>query len=167
MLEDTSLTYTEITAWLNKELKDRCKSSIKISRSAVGRYALQTKKLSAKLIETREQVRELVKLAKENPDENITEGALQMAMLKLTEKIAMADFDGISDSKATELAAVISRSKAYKDKVYANLKTEYQKGYEQFTKRIMAEIEAHPELLTQLESIAKETLGKVTPKKEN
>jgi hypothetical protein len=49
-----------------------------------------------------EYVKEIVRMAKENPDENLNEGALQMGMLKLAEKLATADFDNISEVKALE-----------------------------------------------------------------
>ena len=61
MLEDTSITYTEITDWLNNELKQR-NLELVISRSAVGRYSMETKKLSSRLLENMENMRELVKL---------------------------------------------------------------------------------------------------------
>lgn len=167
MLEDTSITYTEITDWLNNELKQR-NLELVISRSAVGRYSMETKKLSSRLLENMEQMRELVKLAKSNDEGNVTEGALQLATYKLTEKIALADeeIEAMPISRAIELAANISRTKAYKDKIYTSLKSEYEKGYEQFKKRINNEIAAHPELVKQLERIANETVGKLAPKKD-
>jgi len=160
MLSDASLSYAEITKWLNEELQ-KSKIDVEISRSAVGRYAFRTKQLSARYQETMEYVKEIVRLAKENPDENLNEGALQMGMLKLAEKLATADFDNISEAKALELVARISRTKAYKDKVYAGLKNEYEKGYEKFLRRVTAELEAYPQLIEQLKAIAKETLGKM------
>lgn len=157
-LNDTSLSYTEITLWINKK-------GYEIGRSTIGRYALETRKLSNKLIETREQVKELVKLAKDNTEENITEGALQLATYKLTEKIAMVDdeIDEMDIGEAVKLVTAISRTKAYKDKIYANLKSDYEKAYEQFNRNLQAELKAYPELIERLQEIANETLGKVTP----
>jgi len=164
MLEDTSITYTEITEWLNDRLRKLGMGTI--SRTAVGQYALHIKKVSARFLETQEQVRELVRLAKEKSEEDIAEGALQLSIYKLTERIAMADseIEGMSVGKAIELAAKISRAKAHKDKAYAQLKSEYEKGFEKFLKLIYLEIEADPDLLQRIEALAQQTLGKIKPK---
>ena len=145
-LSDHSNTYKEITAWLNKELIKAGTmlddEPLQISLSAVGRYALRTKQMSARFNEAREMVREIVRLAKENPDENLNEGALQLAIMGLTEKLATVTFEETSDEKVVELVATISRTKAYKDRVYANIKKDIEKGYDQFLKCITEVINA-------------------------
>jgi glutathionyl-hydroquinone reductase len=158
-LFDTSITYTEITEWLTKK-------GYNISRSTVGRYAIDTKKLGARLQETRERVKEIVKLAKENEGENITQGAFEIAINQLTEKIAMMgdEIDELDPVQAIMLLTHIGRTKAYEDKVYANLKNQYDKVYKEYMKALYKEIEDYPELIEKLEIIANKTLGKLTSK---
>ena len=146
MLSDTANTYMDISDWL----KDK---GFDISKSTVGRYALETHKLSTKLLEARTQVNELVRLAKEDKDsENITEGAMQIATVKLTEKIAYL---------AIKLITSISRTKAYKDKVYAKLKSEYEEAYKNFKNAISEELKSHPDLLERLIKITDNTVSKL------
>ena len=165
MLSDTSNTYEEITKWLNDELtKSKAEldgEPLRISRSAIGRYALRTKQLALRYAEAMDFVKEVVRMTKESPDENINEGVLHMGMLKLAEKLATEDFADISGAKAMELVTNISRTKAYKDKVYASLKSDVEKGYDLFMKRVAFELKEHPALLAQIEAIAKETFGKM------
>jgi len=158
-LLDTGITYTEISAWLAQQ--DHV-----ISKSTIGRYALETKQLAGRLIETQTRVRELVRVAKLNQDDDgsLTEGALQIAVGKLSEKIALIEeeLDDMPPDKAIDLMIKLSRVKAYKDKVYADLRTEYENAYRQFRLSVFAEIELHhPDLAARLLEIADDTLGKV------
>ncbi|MGP1567505.1 MAG: phage protein Gp27 family protein [Peptoanaerobacter stomatis] len=157
MLSDTSNTYMEISDWL----KDK---GFDISKSTVGRYALETHKLSTKLLEARTQVNELIKLAKESNDsENITEGAMQIATVKLTEKIAYLDeeIEDMDASDAIKLITSISRTKAYKDKIYAKLKSEYEEAYNNFKTAISEELKSYPDILDKLMKITDNTMSKL------
>ena len=157
MLSDTSNTYIQISQYLKDNGYD-------ISKSSVGRYALQTHKLSTKLLEARSQVNELVRLAKEGKDsENITEGAMQIAAVKLTEKIAYLEeeIEEMDASDAIKLITSISRTKAYKDKIYAKLKSEYEEAYKNFKNAISEELKSHPDLLERLIKITDNTVAKL------
>jgi hypothetical protein len=157
MLSDTSNTYIQISQYLKDNGYD-------ISKSSVGRYALQTHKLSTKLLEARSQVNELVRLAKEGKDsENITEGAMQIATVKLTEKIAYLEeeIEEMDASDAIKLITSISRTKAYKDKIYAKLKSEYEEAYKNFKNAISEELKSHPDLLERLIKITDNTVSKL------
>lgn len=161
MLLDTSVTYTEISEWLKNLGHD-------VSKSTVGRYALETKKLANRLVETQARVQELVKVARQNQnDEALTEGALQIAVHKLTEKIAMIEeeMDEMEPDKAIDLMIKLARAKAYKDKIYTELKSEYEMAYKKFKEAVYAELESnHPEIAQKLVEIAEQTLGKVYDK---
>jgi len=157
MLSDTSNTYIQISQYLKDNGYD-------ISKSSVGRYALQTHKLSTKLLEARSQVNEIVRLAKEDKDsENITEGAMQIAAVKLTEKIAYLEeeIESMDASDAIKLITSISRTKAYKDKIYAKLKSEYEEAYKNFKNAISEELKSYPDLLERLIKITDNTVAKL------
>ena len=157
MLSDTSNTYIQISQYLKDNGYD-------ISKSSVGRYALQTHKLSTKLLEARSQVNELVRLAKEGKDsENITEGAMQIATVKLTEKIAYLEeeIEEMDASDAIKLIISISRTKAYKDKIYAQLKSEYENAYKNFIESIKEELQKYPDILEKMIIIAEDTMAKL------
>lgn len=157
-LMDTSITYSDISAWLAEE-------GYLISKSTIGRYALETKQLAHRLMETQTRVREMMKIAKNTQDDELlTEGALQIAVGKLSEKIALIEdeLDKLPPEKAIDLMIKLSRAKAYKDKVYAELRSEYDLAHKRFKEAVYAELEAsHPEIVEQLIRIADETLGKV------
>ncbi|MFD3260851.1 phage protein Gp27 family protein [Paenibacillus lentus] len=157
-LLDTSITYADISSWLASE-------EYTISKSTIGRYALETKKLAHRLMETQTRVREMMKVAKHTQDDELlTEGALQIAVGKLSEKIALIeeDLDDLPPEKAIDLMIKLSRAKAYKDKVYAELRGEFELAHKRFKEAVYEELEAsHPEIVEQLVRIADETLGKV------
>lgn len=158
MLLDTSITYQDISNWLFKEHGEG------ISKSTIGRYALDTKKLAGRLMETQARVKELVKVARQNQDdEGLTEGALQIAVHKLSEKIALIEeeLDDLEPEKAIDLMIKLSRAKAYKDKVYADLKGEFQVAYEKFKESVYTELEQYPDIAQKLVEIADQTLEKV------
>lgn len=160
MLLDTSITYLDISLWLAEKGES-------ISKSTIGRYALETKQLAHRLMETQVRVQELVKVAKNQDDEGLTEGALQMAVHKLTEKIALIeeDLDDLPPEKAIDLMIKLSRAKAYKDKVYADLKGEFDRAYEKFKESVYVELnETYPDVAAKLVEIADATLGKVYEK---
>lgn len=162
LLLDTSVTYTEISQWLKSQ-------GCNISKSTVGKYALETKKLATRLIETQTRVQELVKAARKNQDdEGLTEGALQIAVGKLSEKIALIEeeMDDMEPEKAIELMIKLARAKAYKDKIYAALREEYETAYKKFKDMVYADLATeHPEIAEKLVDIANKTLGKVYPNK--
>lgn len=161
LLLDTRVTYTEISDWLKGQ-------GYEISKSTVGKYALLTKKLAIRLMETQARVQELVKVARHNQDdEGLTEGALQIAVNKLSENIALIEeeLEELPADKAIELMIKLSRAKAYKDKVYAALRGEYETAYKKFKRLVYAELEAeYPEIAEKLIAIANQTLGEVYSK---
>lgn len=161
LLLDTRVTYTDISGWLKEQGYD-------ISKSTVGKYALETKKLASRLLETQARVQELVKVARQNQDdEYLTEGALQIAVNKLSESIALIEeeLEELPPDKAIELMIKLSRAKAYKDKVYAALRGEYETAYKKFKQMVYAELESdYPEIAEKLMAIANQTLGEVYQK---
>lgn len=156
------ITYVNISEWLKEQ-------GYSISKSTVGKYALETKKLSIRLIETQTRVRELIKVARQNQDdEGLVEGALQIASNKLSEEIAMIedDLEDLPPDKKIELMIKLARAKAYKDKIYAALREEYETAYKKFKDMVYAELATeHPEIAEKLVDIANKTLGKVYPNK--
>lgn len=158
MLLDTSITYLDISKWLSEKGET-------VSKSTIGRYALDTKQLAHRLMETQARVQELVKVAKYNQDdEGLTEGALQIAVHKLSEKIALIeeDLDDLPPETAIDLMIKLSRAKAYKDKTYASLKGEYAVAFEKFKAMVYEELQAeYPDIAEKLVSIAENTVGKV------
>lgn len=151
MLRDTSISYVQMSEYLKEQGYD-------ISKSTIGRYALETHKLANKLMEAQSQVAELVKMAKQEDGENITEGAMQIATVKLTEKIAMLDteIDEMDAGEAIKLITNLSRSKAYKDKVYDQLRNKYELVYEAFKKEIKEALSSDPDLRDRLIQIAEQ-----------
>ena len=53
------------------------------------------------------------------------------------------------------------RQKAYKDKIYAGLKDQYEVAFESFKESVYKELNAYPEIRDKLVEIATATLGKV------
>lgn len=158
MLSDINVKYSDICKWLAEE-------GYPISHSAIGRYALESKQLAARLIETQARVQELMKVARKQPDDGaLTKGALQIAAGKLAERIALIEeeLDDLPPELVIDLMVKLSRTEAYKTKIYAALRNEYEQAYERFKASVYTELEAnYPEIAERLVEIANETLGKV------
>ncbi|MEC1178527.1 DUF3486 family protein [Metasolibacillus meyeri] len=160
MLLDTSITYQDISNYLKEQGQA-------VSKSTIGRYALETKQLAHRLLETQARVQELVKVAKYNQDdEGLTEAALQISVHKLSERIALIEeeLDDLPPEAAIDLMIKLARAKAYKDKTYAALKSEHERAYKKFKASVYGELQEHPELVEKLVQIADETMGKLYEK---
>lgn len=158
-LADTGITYQEISDWLLEE-------EYEISKSTIGRYALESRQLAGRLMETQVKMRELIKAVKSSgqDDEALLEGAIQIATSKVTERIASIEeeMDDMSPKEAIDLITKLARAKAYKDKVYADLKGEYDRAYESFKASVYGELgERHPEVVDVLIRIANQTFGTI------
>lgn len=156
-LMDVSNTYTDISKWLKSE-------GYSISKTAIGNYAIESKRLAYRMLETTRKVQEIVKIAKQNKDsEATTEAALQIASGKLAEKIALIEeeLEKLDAETTINLIVKLSRTKAYKDKIYAGIKNQYEKAFEEFKATAYKELEAHPDTRDKLVEIAASTLGKV------
>ena len=88
---------------------------------------------------------------------------MQIATVKLTEKIAYLDeeIENMDASDAIKLITSISRTKAYKDKIYAKLKGEYEDAYNNFKAAISEELKGYPDLLEKLIKITDNTMSKL------
>lgn len=92
---------------------------------------------------------------------------MQIAVHKLSERIALIEeeLDDLPPEAAIDLMIKLSRAKAYKDKTYADLKSEFERAYEAFKKSVYTELqEQHPDIAEKLVQIADATFGKVYDK---
>lgn len=148
MLLDSSITYTQISEFLNEE-------GYVISRSAVGRYALRTNDATSRLQEIQQRTEALVKVAQQNPDLDYTEAGMQFLMDGLINRLAMAEeeFDEMPLDKAGKLVTALSRTKAYKDKVRQDLQSNTEKAFKGMEAEIMAAIKGNKALADEMKSI--------------
>lgn len=157
MLLDTSISYWEISQWLEDEHGEE------ISKSAVGRYALRTNRTSQRLIEVQQQTNQLVKAIKANPDVDYTDAAMQMLMGGLTSKLAYAqeEFDYMPLDKAGRLVVGIARTEAYKQKVKHNMKKKAELAFEELEEELMKMIKSDPSLAKELKALLEKAKEKV------
>lgn len=157
MLLDTSITYEEISEYLNEEYGED------ISRSSVGRYALRTNKTSQRLMEVQEQTNQLVKAIKANPHEDYTGAAMQMLMGGLTSKLANAqeEFDHMPLDKVGRLVVGVARTEAYKQKVHHNMKVKAELAFEEMEDELMKLIKSDEALAKELKAVLEKAKVKV------
>lgn len=148
MMLDTSNSYESISLWLKEEGYD-------ISKSAVGRYALKTNKVTQRLIEAQEQTKALVSVVKRNPDVDYTDAGLMMLMDGLVKKLATAEeeFDDMPLDKAGRLITAISRTKVYKDRVKLEMKKKIELAFSGLEDELMIAINSDPVLAKELKSV--------------
>jgi hypothetical protein len=157
MLADTRNTYQMITDYIRS-------TGNEISKSAVGAYALRRSNAAQRLKEAQEQTRTLVEVIKQNPDLDYTEGAMQIMIGELTKKLATAEeeWSDLPLDKAGRLVVALSRTKAYKDKIRAELSAKVKLAFEEFLKVVKTELENRdPELCNRLISIANQVAQRI------
>lgn len=148
MLADTKNTYTDIAIYLYD-------AGYEISRSSVGRYALNSNAALERLQLAQEQTKVLIEAVKNNPDADYTEAGLQIMVSELTKKMATAqeEFDEMPLDKAGRLLVATSRTNAYKEKVKEDMRSKADIAFEKMEDEILKTIKANPELSDQLHSI--------------
>lgn len=156
MLADTSNTYQAVSEMLDTE-------GYKVSRSAVGRYAIRRNNAAQRLLEAQAQTDRLVAAMKENPDGDYTEAAIMLTMNGLVNRMATAEeeFDEIPLDKAGHLIASLARTKAYKDKVREDMRKKADIAFRELEGEMMKVIRQDDdsrEQLTRILAKAKERM---------
>jgi hypothetical protein len=157
MLNDTSITYNELSQWLLKEHK------IKISKSAIGRYALRTNAAKQRFREAQEQTNQLVKMIKDNPDVDYTDINIRMVMAGLTERLAHAqeEWDDIELDKIGRLVNSLARTDMYKRKTFHDMKKSQEHAFNEMEERLMNLVKSHKDLSNKMSAVLKEARDQV------
>lgn len=162
MLADTRYTYKEISEYLKSQGYD-------ISYGSVFRYAQREGNAAKRILEAQAQTKAIIDVVRANPDMDYTEGALQIAASGLTQKLAAAseEWDEMPIEKAVSAMVSLSRTKSYKDKVYAELDTKINLALDEFKRQVFNEImETDPKLAQRLADFAEDFAQSVV-KQEN
>lgn len=156
MIIDTTITYQEISEWLESQ-------GVEIGKSSIGRYALRTNSATQRLIEAQRQTEALVNVIKRNPDVDYTDAGLLMLMDGLVKKISTAEeeFDNLPLDKAGRLITAISRTKVYKDRVKQDMKKKVELAFEGMESEIMKAIKADPTLAKELKAVLEKAKEKM------
>jgi len=152
MLLKSSNTYTDISDWLKSV-------GFKISRSAVGRYAMRSNTAMQRVMEAQAQTEKLVKAIKQSPESDYTEAAMMMLMDGLINKLATAEeeFDQMPLDKAGRLITSLSRTKVYKDKVKQDMKKKADLAFKELEINILNLIKQDEESKIALSKILMKT----------
>ncbi|WP_032122031.1 phage protein Gp27 family protein [Clostridium amazonitimonense] len=156
MIIDTTVTYQEISEWLQEK-------GFEVSKSSIGRYALRTTAATQRLIEAQRQTEALVNVIKKNPDVDYTDAGLLMLMDGLVKKISTAEeeFDNLPLDKAGRLITSISRTKVYKDRVKQDMKKKVELAFEGMESEIMNMIKADAALAKELKTVLEKAKEKM------
>jgi len=156
MIIDTTVTYQEISEWLQEK-------GFEVSKSSIGRYALRTTAATQRLIEAQRQTEALVNVIKKNPDVDYTDAGLLMLMDGLVKKISTAEeeFDNLPLDKAGRLITAISRTKVYKDRVKQDMKKKVELAFEGMENEIMNMIKADAALAKELKTVLEKAKEKM------
>lgn len=158
MLADVTYTYCDISEYLKEQ-------GYEISYGSVFRYAQRTSNAAQRIIEAQEQTKAIIEVIKQNPNADYTEGALQMVSAGLTQKIAAAqeEFDNLSIDKAAKILIALTKTKSYKDKVYAELNDKMQAALSEFKAQVYNEIiDKDPMLAERLAGFAEKFAADLT-----
>lgn len=147
-LLDTSNTYKDIEAWLKQK-------GYKISRSAVGRYAIRANQAAQRVAETLERTKAIAIAVEKNPDLDFTKASRMVLMDGLMQRVSTAedDFAEMPLDKAGRLIASLSRVGIYEQKIIRDYKTKMQLAFEALEEDLLKAIKADPQLKQELHAV--------------
>lgn len=126
-----------------------------ISKSSIGRYAINNNSAIKRLKEARIRTEALLEAVKDNQDIHGTEIATAMFVDQLVQRMATAedDIENMPIEKAAKLMIAIQRSAVYKEK----FKLEYGKGYakalQHVKQELKKELDNRPDILQELNKL--------------
>lgn len=155
-LADTSNTYVELSVWLDNE-------GYKISKSAIGRYAIRTTHAAQRLAETLQRTRVIAKAVEEHPDLDFTKAGEILMVDGLMRRISTAEdeFEEMPLEKAGQLMATFSRNATYEKRVRQEMKKKMELAFDQMELDLLAKVKQHPDLSAELRDLLVRTREKV------
>lgn len=162
MLADVNYTYQEIADTLTEQ-------GYKISRSAVGNYALRHNAAAQRLKEAREQTTALLQFIRENQDVESTELASAILIDGLTRRIATAeeDFDALPLDKAGRLLVQLQRSTIYKERWRKERLAAIEAVEKNVKRRMRQMVQDDPDLLARLQQLVSEAAAEEAGRDES
>jgi hypothetical protein len=155
-LADTANSYTELSVWLKEQ-------GYKISKSAVGRYAIRSNRAAQRVAETLQRTQAIAQAVEAHPDLDYTKAASMVLMDGLMQRVSTAeeDFAEMPLDKAGRLIASLSRNATYEKRVRQDMKKKAELAFDQMEAELMAAIKLHPELTGELRSVLARAREKV------
>ena len=155
-IKDTAVTYDEISEWL-------CEQGYEISRSAVGRYALQINEAAARVAETIEQTQALAKAIERNPDLDYSSAPRLLMLNGLMQRISTAEeeFMEMPLEKAGRLVSSFSKDELRKQKNRQDRQKKMELAFEQLEVELMKLIKNDATLTSKLKNVLLEAKKKV------
>ncbi len=152
MLLDTNKSYVTIAEALTKR-------GWKISKSAIGRYAIRNNAAARRLKEAAEKTQQLIAAVKADQGIDATEVATAIMINGLTERFATAEeeFDTMPLDKAGRLLVAAQRSAVYKKRYAEGRKDACEAVEKIISQRLREEVQGDPELLARLQRIVSDT----------
>ncbi|WP_312938869.1 phage protein Gp27 family protein [Oscillibacter sp.] len=161
-LTDTTNTYWDLSDWLEDE-------GFKISKSAIGRYAIRSTQAAQRVAETLQRTQAIAQAVEAHPDLDYTKAASMVLMDGLMQRVSTAEdeFDALPLDKAGRLIASLSRNATYEKRVRQDMKKRAELAFDQMESELMAAIKQHPELASELHDVLTRAREKVVPDGED
>lgn len=156
LLQDTSITYEAIAAWLVEE-------GYEISKSAVGRYAVRANQVAKRMAENLQQMEAIIKILEKNPDLDYTKANRLLMMDGLSRRLATAEdeWGELSLDKAGRLVASLSRVYLMEEKLKRDYKGKLELAFEGMEAELLSVIKNDKALAGQLKEVLVKAKGKM------
>ena len=143
MLADVNYTYEQIAEQITAQ-------GYEISKSSIGRYALNKNAVARRLKEAYEKTRLLVQSVRENQNIDASDAAETILINALTTRLATAEeeMDRMPLDKVGRLLVSVQRSIVYKEKFRLEQASKIKEAVEEVKKELARELERHPDLHT-------------------
>jgi hypothetical protein len=144
MLANVNYTYEQIAA----EITSRGHGAFRISKSSVGRYALNKNAAARRLKEAYEKTRLLVQTVKENQNIEASDAAETILINALTERLATAEdeWDRMPLDKVGRLLVYLQRSIVHKEKFRAEQGRLIKQAVQEVKDELAKELKRNPDL---------------------
>lgn len=155
-LINTSNSYADLVLWLEVE-------GYKISKSAIGRYAIRSNEAAQRVVETLQRTQMIAQAVEARPDMDYTKAASMVLMDGLMQKVATAEeeFQEMPLDKAGRLITALARNATYEKRVRQDMKKKAELAFDQMEAELMTAIKQHPELAGELHDVLARAREKV------
>lgn len=156
LLMDNANSYSGVSKWL----KDQ---GYKVSKSAVGRYALRSREAARRVSETLQRTQAIAAAVEAHPDLDYTKAANMVLMDGLMQKVSTAEeeFLEMPLDKAGRLIASLSRNAIYEKRTRQDMKKKTELAFDAMEAELMAKIKQDPALAGELRDILSRARVKV------
>ena len=155
-IQDTSISYREISEWLKEQGFD-------VGDGAVYRHATTVRKAARRVGDMLEKTKYIVQMIEKSPDVDYTKASRIIAMDGLLQKVSSAEdeFLEMPIDKAVRLIASLTRTEIYDQKAKQDTKSKMELAFDGMAAELGEKIKEDPQLRAELQAVMDKARGRL------